>query len=252
MDVAATDLRTPDETTPGAAGEQPADPESSAATARPAPARLELRGVSKRWGERQVLDGVSLELAAGAVIWIGGQNGAGKTTLLRIVAGLIAPDAGTVALDGLDPSAQRSQYQRRLGFLAAGDRGLYARLSVYQNLSLWASLAFVPRAKCDSAAHAAARMFAIEDLLPARADRLSTGQRQRVRLAMAFLHAPMLILLDEPTASLDDEGTETLVRALAQASARGATAIWCSPRPPEPPAFDRAFVIEAGALTASA
>jgi ABC-2 type transport system ATP-binding protein len=218
------------------------------ASSRPAPARLLLRDVSKSWGERQVLDGVSLEVGRGEVIWLGGQNGAGKTTLLRIVAGLVAPDHGTVSLDGHDPSAQRSRYQRLLGFLPAGDRGLYARLTVAQNLSLWASLAFVPRGERDDAVEAAARLCGIGDLLESRADRLSTGQRQRVRLAMAFLHAPRLILLDEPTASLDDEGAGTVVRAIAQATARGAAVVWCSPRPPDPPAFDRGLVLVNGAL----
>ena len=242
MDAPAAAVRQVDEPRrdDGALGASPARSQ--------APARLTLAGISKRWGDHQVLDGVSLAVAKGEVIWIGGKNGAGKTTLLRIVTGLIVPDSGSVALDGIDPEAQRSQYQRRLGVLAAGDRGLYARLSVERNLALWASLAFVPRPKRANGARAAAGLFGIEDLLPARVDRLSTGQRQRVRLAMAFLHEPSLIALDEPTASLDDDGTDDLVRALARASARGAAAIWCSPRPPDPPAFDQAFVLRDGAL----
>ena len=97
-------------------------------------AALVLRDIAKALGGRPVLERVDVCVEEARSAWIAGQNGAGKTTLLRIAAGLITPDRGTVRLRGLDPERTRREYQRKVGFLGAGDRGLYARLSVRQNL----------------------------------------------------------------------------------------------------------------------
>src|SRR5436190_7192108 len=89
---------------------------------------LALRGITKAWAGRTVLDDLDLRLEAGTVSWLAGANGAGKTTLLRIAAGMIDPDEGTVELCGLGPRRHRRRFRRRLGFLSAGDRGVYGRL----------------------------------------------------------------------------------------------------------------------------
>ncbi len=194
--------------------------------------RLSLREVTKTWPRQQVpvLDHVDLDIEAGKLVSIVGRNGAGKTTLLRIVSGLIAADSGTVRLDGLHPKKDRREYQKRIGFLSASYGGLYARLSVRQHLELWARLAYVPRAERRAAIEVAINRFDLRPLLESRrVDRLSMGQRQRVRLSMAFLHEPRLVLLDEPWNSLDDEGREVLTTALTVFVAGGGSAICCSP-----------------------
>ena len=167
---------------PAATFESPSD-------ARGLPA-LSLEGVTKRWGGRVILDGAQLSVDAGASAWISGENGVGKTTLLRIVAGLVAADKGTVSLNGVGLEEDRRTYQRQLGFLTGGDSGLYARLSVRQNLEFWAGVAFVPRRRRREAVDHALARFSIEGLASRRVDRLSLGQRQRVRLAMTFLMTP--------------------------------------------------------------
>jgi ABC-2 type transport system ATP-binding protein len=192
--------------------------------------RLELRGIRKQWGgAAPVLDGVDLDVASGAVTAIAGRNGAGKTTLLRIAAGLIAPDEGTVSLDGLDPFANRREYHRRLGFVSAGHGGLYARLTVQQHLEYWARLAFVPRRQRAGAVASAVERFGLEAKAESRVDRLSTGQRQRVRIAMAFLHRPALVLLDEPQTSLDEDGMTALRTIVGELSAEGGCIVCCAP-----------------------
>src|SRR4051794_30026840 len=117
-------------------------------TAAKGPQRLALRGVRKQWGRdrRPVLSDCDLSLPSGAVVAIIGRNGTGKTTLVRIAAGLIAPDAGTVTLDGFDPFKNRKQYHGRLGYVPAGNGGLYPRLKARQMLEVWARLASIPRA----------------------------------------------------------------------------------------------------------
>jgi ABC-type multidrug transport system ATPase subunit len=189
---------------------------------------LELAGIEKRWGARAVLDGVDLAAGRGTLVSVSGANGTGKTTLLRIAAGLIQPDAGKVALDGLDPERDRRRYLTRLGFLSAGDRGL-ARLSARRHLDLAARLSFVPARGRAAAVRNALDLFDLADYGDRRVDRLSTGQRQRVRLAMTFVHSPDLVLLDEPANSLDPDGLEVLARYLDLVRARGGSAVWCAP-----------------------
>ncbi len=219
----------------------------SPSDANGSPALL-LEGVTKRWGARVILESAELSVDAGASAWISGENGVGKTTLLRIVAGLVTADAGSVSLNGVRLDEDRRAYQRQLGFLTGGDSGLYARLSVRQNLEFWAGVAFVPRRRRRETVDRALARFSIEGLASRRVDRLSLGQRQRVRLAMTFLHDPALILLDEPSTSLDDEGISLLGAAVAEQTAGGGAAVCCAPKRQDEIPLDRAYVLQAGSL----
>jgi|SRR5579862_5359378 len=214
----------------------------------PAAARLELRGICKQWGRAApVLADVDVDVASGAVTVIVGRNGAGKTTLLRIAAGLITPDSGRVSLDGLDPFADRRDYQCKLGFVSAGHGGLYARLTVRQHLEYWARLAFVPRRERGDAVASAVARFGLDAKAESRVDRLSTGQRQRVRIAMAFLHRPAVVLLDEPQTSLDEDGMAALTNIVGEQLADGGSVVCCAPSAEAiglP--VDRVYVVAAG------
>jgi ABC-2 type transport system ATP-binding protein len=198
---------------------------------RPEDGRLVLSSVSKTWDRRRapVLDAVDLTVEPGTLLSLIGGNGAGKTTLLRIAAGLIGADSGTVLLDGLEPFQQRRQFQCRLGFLSAGQSGLYARLPVEAHLEYWARIALLPRRDRPRVIAQAIREFQLSELVGRRVDRLSMGQRQRVRLAMAFLHEPRLVLLDEPQNSLDEEGIGLLNGVIARFTRERGSVICCSP-----------------------
>jgi ABC-2 type transport system ATP-binding protein len=207
----------------------PVASEAAPEAAVSAPA-LELSGIVKSWpGLPRVLDDVTLTLEAGSAIAIFGANGIGKTTLLRIASGLILPDGGTVRLQGLDPEAQRTEFQRRLGFLSAGNSGLYARLKPEHHLDMWARLALIPKARRGEAIARVRELFDLDVLCGRRVDRLSMGQRQRLRLALAFLHDPDVVLLDEPGTSLDDAGLELVRQAVESIKSRGGAAIVCLP-----------------------
>jgi ABC-2 type transport system ATP-binding protein len=193
---------------------------------------LELEHLYHRWKgpKPPVLDDVSLTLRAGEVTWIGGRNGVGKTTLLRLAAGILLPQRGSVHIGELSSQAGGGRYQRKIGFLSAGDRGLQARMRVTQQLDYWARLAYIPRARRRELVDISLERFGLTELAEQRVDRMSMGQRQRVRLAMAFLHEPRVLLLDEPRNSLDDEGYALLNQQIGQAAERGASVLWCSPR----------------------
>lgn len=212
---------------------------------------LEMWGVTMRWPrvERPVLDGVDLLLERGTLTWLGGRNGTGKTTLLRIAAGMLLPARGVVILDELHPVRDRRAYQGRVGFLSAGNAGLHARLTVRRHLRYWARLAFIPAAERPAAIERVLGLFDLEELAGRRVDRMSMGQRQRVRLAGTFLHDPDVILLDEPRNSLDSEGVEIVVAAVQAVMDRGGAAVWCAPTGEQQPIDpDQGFLLEDGRL----
>jgi len=222
----------------------PADP---AAVAAP----LALRALKKRWRADQppVLDHLDLTLHPGTLTWVGGRNGAGKTTLLRIAAGLIEPDAGTSEVWGLNCREHRVRYQTLVSFLPAGDRGLYARLTVRHQLEFWARISMVPRAEVRERVERALDAFDLPELADRRVDRMSMGQRQRLRIAMTFLPAPEVVLLDEPLTSLDPEGSALLGRAVRELLARDGAVLWCSPTGEQLElSFDARWLLQHGRL----
>jgi len=146
-----------------------------------------------------------------------------------------------VRMGELTPASKRGLYRRRIGFLSAGDRSLQARMRVSQQLDYWGRLAYVPRERRAELVDISLQRFGLEEFAERRVDRMSMGQRQRIRLAMAFLHEPIVLLLDEPRNSLDDDGYELLNQQIEQAAKRGAAVLWCSPR-----GEDRVLACDAG------
>jgi ABC-2 type transport system ATP-binding protein len=233
---------------PTASGEKPP---SIAVPPAPGAVVLELEGLYHRWKgpKPPVLDDVSLVLQAGEVTWIGGRNGAGKTTLLRLAAGILLPQRGSVRMGELTPSSRGGRYQRQIGFLSAGDRGLQARLRVRQQLDYWARLAYVARERRRELIDVSLERFGLEEFAERRVDRMSMGQRQRIRLAMAFLHEPRVVLLDEPRNSLDDDGYRILSQQIELMATGGGTILWCSPRGEDRVlASDTGYTLEGGRL----
>jgi ABC-type multidrug transport system ATPase subunit len=212
-----------------------------------------LEGVVKQWPKvaAPVLAGVSLRLGAGEAVGVHGRNGSGKTTLLRIAAGLITPDSGRVELEGTSPESGRREFQRRIGFVSAGNGALFARLSVDHHLAFCGRLALLDAEAARRASAEVVEDFALDELRGKRVDRLSSGQRQRLRLALGFLHDPRVLLLDEPGTSLDEPARGLLAAALERRRARGVAAIVCSPSPAaEGVTVDRSFLVRDGDLVA--
>jgi ABC-2 type transport system ATP-binding protein len=194
-----------------------------------------------------VLQEVTLAVEPGTLVHIGGNNGAGKTTLLRLMAGILKPNAGQVSIGGLSAERSWREFHRRLGFLSAGDRGLYARLTVRAHLEYWCALAFVPRDQRMRYVEEALTAFGLADLSDRRAERLSQGQRQRLRLALALVHRPQILLLDEPRNSLDSDGLGLLATEVRATVDDGASVVWCSPPSEEQPVdFDRRLLLHNG------
>jgi len=211
---------------------------------------LVLAAVCKRWRRHEppVLDGLDLALEPGTATWVGGPNGAGKTTMLRIAAALIHPERGRVEVWGVSARENRFRYQQLVSFLPAGDRGLYARLTVRGQLEFCARMAMLRPAGVRCAVERALCAFELDGLAERRVDRISMGQRQRLRIAMTFLPEPEVVLLDEPLNSLDADGCGLLQRAIADLLSRSGALLWCSPSAEPGTAFDQRWIVERGRL----
>lgn len=165
-------------------------------------AALEVRGLRKSYGATAALDGVDLEVEAGTVLALLGPNGAGKTTLVSIVAGLRRPDAGRVRVIGIDVATDPRAARRHLGY-APQDTGVYLPLTVRDNLEFFAGLAGLRRGERRDRVDAVAEALGLVALIDRRASDLSGGERRRLHTAMALVHRPRLVLLDEPTTGAD-------------------------------------------------
>ncbi len=165
---------------------------------------LKLSGISKRYGETSVLDGVSLDVGAGETVAIIGPSGCGKSTLLRIVNGLVQPDSGQVFVGGerVSPDNIR-ELRRRIGYVVQGG-GLFPHLTARENVTLAARVFGIRTAQIEQRVVELAELVSLS---AAQLDRyplnLSGGQNQRVALMRALMLEPQLMLMDEPLAALD-------------------------------------------------
>lgn len=193
---------------------------------------LEARDVEKRYDDHLALAGVSLQLLPGAVVGLLGPNGAGKSTFVSIVGGLFTPDAGTVHIDGIDVVAQPAIARSLVG-LAPQETGLYELLTVRENLMFFAELAGLRRrarvARIEELAHA----LQLSALLDRTAFALSGGERRRLHTAIAFVHRPRLLLLDEPTVGADIETRAALLDIVRAAADDGAAIVYSTHYLPE-------------------
>ena len=185
---------------------------------------IELRGLTRRFGERTVLRELTLTLAPGATLAVLGRNGAGKTTLLRILATLLRPHGGEVSILGEALPRRAFAARAKLGYLGH-DPLLYRDLTGRENLLYHARLHRVPGARVDELLGAVAMGARADD--PVRT--LSQGMVQRLAVCRAVLHEPRLLLLDEPLANLDP-GAGELVEPLIGPSA-GVTRVLTSHDP---------------------
>ena len=169
--------------------------------------QVALHGFSKRFGERLALRRVSLEVASGTTHALLGANGSGKSTLLRAVAGLVRPTAGEALVDGVPaPSLDRAS-RGRIGYV--GHQAM-----VYRGLTARENLALVARLYGRDAIDEMLAAAGLAERAGDRVDGFSRGMLQRLALARVILQAPDLVLLDEPTTGLDEDGLALLDRTL--------------------------------------
>lgn len=168
---------------------------------------------------RAVVD-VSLTLAAGEILAFLGPNGAGKTTTIKMIAGLIQPDAGTVCVLGRDPHTDPGALAQ-VGAVLEGNRNLYWRLTPLQNLEYFGVLRGLPPRTARQRGLELLETFGLWEKRDVAVQTLSRGMQQKVAIAVALLHQPALLLLDEPTLGLDVEAAQAVKSLIRQIAASG-------------------------------
>ncbi|MBI5659207.1 MAG: ABC transporter ATP-binding protein [Nitrosomonadales bacterium] len=180
---------------------------------------LSARNLSRRFGQREVVHSLSLNLARGEVLGLLGHNGAGKSTTLQMLTGALAPHSGQIDICGFDLARQPEQAKARIGFLPEIPP-LYREMSVDDYLLFAARLRRLPRARLAGALAETKRRCGLQDAGRKIIGALSKGYQQRVGIAQAIIHQPEVIILDEPTAGLDPSqirDIRALIRELGDA-----------------------------------
>lgn len=175
------------------------------------------KGYRSRTGLVAAVEGVSFEVGPGEILAFLGPNGAGKTTTIKMAAGLITPDSGTATVDGHDMVRDRARALRTVGAVLEGSRNLYWRMTPLENLVYWGMMRGVPAAEARTRGVKLLERVGLGAKLRATVQTLSRGMQQKVALCTALVHAPRLLLLDEPTLGLDwrsGEDIKDLVREL--------------------------------------
>lgn len=163
---------------------------------------IEVKGLSKTYGELEALRDVSFSIKRGEIVGFLGPNGAGKSTTMKILTGYLPQSAGTVTVDGQDVNGDSLSVRSRIGYLPESTP-LYTEMLVYDYLNYVAQIRAIPKADVHDRILETTRMCGLEDRLGQEIGTLSKGYRQRVGLAQALLHKPDILILDEPTSGLD-------------------------------------------------
>ena len=201
----------------------------------------------------RALAGISLSVETGEVMALVGANGAGKSTLLRILGTLIIPTSGRAFIKGFDVERERNRVLRKIGYHTGGDEGFYGRLTGRENLKFFAAMNNCVGTDAARRIQQVAELMGIAGALDRQVRTFSTGMMHRLGLARAFLHAPAVLLLDEPTRSLDPLAAAEFRRFLRNDLVRqhGTTLLFASHTLSEVEELaDRVAILDAGRLLA--
>ena len=185
---------------------------------------LEVADLARRYGDVVALDGLSFTVEPGQLFGFVGPNGAGKTTTMRIILGVLAADAGEVRWRGKPVDLAT---RARFGYMPE-ERGLYPKMRVRDQLAYFAELHGLARAEAGAAADTWLERLGIADRAGDRVETLSLGNQQRVQLAVALVHGPELLVLDEPFSGLDPVGVDVLSGVLRELAGEGVPVVFSS------------------------
>lgn len=212
---------------------------------------IEVTDLTKFYGPIKALRGVSFQIKAGEIVGLLGPNGAGKTTIMKTLTGFLQPDSGTVIMNDLNVLTHPREVQVNIGYLPE-NAPLYPELNVQSYLKMMAEMRYIPQDEQLSRISEAVYSVGLEDHLTRPIGQLSKGFRQRLGLAQAILHKPLLLILDEPTIGLDP--TQIVeIRRLIKRLAKRCTVLFSTHILPEVEALcDRVIILMNGEVKADA
>ena len=212
---------------------------------------IEAQGLTMRFGDFTAVDTVSLRIRRGEIFGFLGSNGCGKTTTMKMLTGLLPASEGSALLFGHAVDPKDIATRQRVGYMSQGF-SLYGELTVEQNLLLHARLFHVPEAQVAGRAAEMAQRFGLQDSLDLLPEKLPLGHRQRLSLAVAMVHKPELLILDEPTSGVDPIARDNFWRLMIELSRRDGVTIFISTHfMNEAARCDRISLMHAGRVLAS-
>ena len=188
---------------------------------------LSVSGLSKSYGDRRAVDGVSFQVQRGQTVGLLGPNGAGKSTTVGMICGLVQPDGGTVTLDGQPIGQGASAAKRKLG-LVPQDLALYEELPAADNLKLFGALYGLKGAELARRAEEVLALVGLSDRAKDKPSTFSGGMKRRLNIGAALLHDPQLLILDEPTVGVDPQSRNAIFDTLEALKAQGRSLIYTS------------------------
>jgi lipopolysaccharide export system ATP-binding protein len=211
---------------------------------------LEVQNLVKRYGHKTVVNGVSLTVDPGKVVGLLGPNGAGKTTSFRMTIGMIAPDSGTVHLNGTDvthmPMYQRARHG--MGYLAQ-QPSIFQRMTVLDNIVAIVETLSIPRSEHQDRAQRILSEFGLDKLADQMAQDLSGGERRRLEIARALVTDPSIVMLDEPFSGVDPKKVSDIKGMIATMRDRGIGILLTDHSVRETLSItDRAYIIDEGVI----
>ena len=212
---------------------------------------LSAENLQKSYGERVAVAGVSLQVARGEILGLLGPNGAGKSTTVGMMAGLVAPDSGSVAVNGQSLRDHAAACKRSIG-LVPQDLALYEDLAASANLQLFGSLYGLRGAALRRSAAAALDAVGLGDRAREQPRTFSGGMKRRLNIAAALVHNPDVLLLDEPTAGVDPQSRNAIFENLARLKREGKALVYTTHYMEEAERLaDRIVIIDHGKVVAS-
>jgi ABC-2 type transport system ATP-binding protein len=211
---------------------------------------LVCEGLTKRYGARTVVDGISLRIAAGETYGLLGPNGAGKTTTISLVCGLLAPDGGTVAVAGRPIGPDEPAGKAFVG-LVPQDVALYPDLSARENLRFFGRLQGLRRAELAARSAEVLDVVGLAERADERVETYSGGMKRRANIAVGLLHQPRLLVLDEPTVGVDPQSRHAILASVEALAGAGLSVLYTTHYMEEAERLcDRIGIIDEGRLVA--
>jgi ABC-2 type transport system ATP-binding protein len=211
---------------------------------------LECTHLVRRFGDRTAVDDVGLSIAPGETYGLLGPNGAGKTTTIRMVCGLLRPDAGTVRVAGQPVTTAAGPAKRLIGFVPQ-DVALYPDLSVRENLRFFGRLYGLSRRRLERRVNEVLGLIELGDRAGDRVDSLSGGMRRRLNIGAGLVHAPTLLVLDEPTVGVDPQSRHAILESVTRFGEEGMAVLYTTHYMEEAERLcDRVGIIDRGRLIA--
>ncbi len=208
-------------------------------------------GLTKRFGAFTAVDDLTLTVEPGAIFAFLGANGSGKSTTIRMLIGLLEPTAGTIRVDGIDVIAHPRRVRERIGYM--GQKvSLYQGITLRENVEFYAGLYGIEGVQLETRWGAVCERFALGDAEGERPESLPAGLRQRAGLALATLHEPRLLFLDEPTAGVDVASRDLFWQIIQDEAAAGRTVFVTTHFLEEADYCDHVSFIARGRLVANA